>query len=72
MTLQQAPFFLGQNDELVGISSALTDWCAHFEVCEYLKNYYNQNTKLLAHAYGAPKANNSTVSICFSEHEIKE
>lgn len=71
MTFQQAPFFLGQSGELVRISSALTDWYAHFEFCEYLKNYYNQNAKLLAHTYGAPKANNSKAFTCFSE-EIKE
>lgn len=72
MTLQQAPFFLGQNDELVGIASALTDWYAPFEVFEYLKNCYNQNATLLALADGAPKANNSTASVCFSEHETKK
>lgn len=49
MTFQQAPFFLGQNDELVEISSALTDWCAHFKVCEFVKNYYNQNVKIVAY-----------------------
>lgn len=52
MTFQQAPFFLGQNDELVEISSALTDWYAHFEVCGSFRNYYNQNAKLLAPLWG--------------------
>lgn len=54
------------------ISSALTDWYAHFKVCEYVKNYYNQNVKIEAYASEVTKANNSTVSICFGADEMKE
>lgn len=62
MTFQQAPFFLGQNDELEEISSAATDRHAHCEVCASFRTCYNKNAMLLAHAYGAPKTNYSTLS----------
>lgn len=63
MSFQQAPFFLGQNDELVETSSAVTDGDAHFEVSKSFRNDYNKNATLLAPAYGAPKTDSSTVSM---------
>lgn len=57
MTFQQAPFFLGQNDELVEISSALFNRLAcPFLGLWVLKNSHNQNAKFLAHTYRVPKS----------------
>lgn len=49
--------------ELVEISSALTDWYTPFEVCEFFRNYYNQNAKLWPMLMGPPKTNYSIVSM---------
>lgn len=37
-----------------------------------MKNYYNQNVKIVAYVSGVTKANNSAMSICFSADEMKE